>query len=184
MEVPINCRRQSVTANVELTILVKEWFLDVFLDYIGSLFAVYLGIIYDRLNVIDITADLDACAPVCVLARLNNPHSVTVFGVFDQFWLCGRVLVHLHEFHKFSIVFAFFDVECKGHVIKWIQTLRLVVDFHVVKYGLFVAQVEVVFLVVRRHHMMVRMVLFFLVFLFLFFVVSSNTSLSLCFVST
>ena len=87
MEVPINCRRQSVTANVELTILVKEWFLDVFLDYIGSLLAVYLGIIYDRLNVVDITADLDACAPVCVLTRLNNPHSVTVFGVFNQFWL-------------------------------------------------------------------------------------------------
>ena len=143
-----------------------------------------MGIIYDRLNVVDITADLDACAPICVLTRLDNPHSVTVFGVFNQFWLRCRVLVHLHEFHKFSIVFAFLDVECKGHVIKWIQTLRFIVDFHVVKYGLFVAQVEVVLLVVRRHHLMVRMVLLFLVFLFLFFVVSANASLSLCFVST
>ena len=133
---------------------------------------------------VDITADLDASAPICVLTRLDDPHPVTVFGIFNQFWLCCRVFVHLHEFHKFSIVFTFFDVECKGHVIKWIQSLRFIVDFHVVKYGLFVTQVEVVLLVVRRHHLMVRMVLLFLVFLFLFFVVSANASFSLGFVST
>ena len=133
---------------------------------------------------VNIATDLNSRASICVLARLDDPHLGTIFWEFGKLWLGSRVLVYLHKFQEFSIIFTLLDVESERHVIKWIQALRFIVDFHVVKYGLFVAQVEVVLLVVRRHHLMVRMVLLFLVFLFLFFVVSANSSLSLCFVST
>ena len=133
---------------------------------------------------VDVTADLNSRASVCVLARLDYPHLGTIFGEFGQLWLDWRILVHLHKFHEFSIIFTLLDVESERHVIKWIQTLRFVEDLHVVKNSLFVTQVEVVLLVVRRHHLVISMVLLFLLFFFFFLIVSTDTRFARRFIAT
>lgn len=143
-----------------------------------------MSTIYKRLNMVNVAADLNSRASICVLARLDDPHLGTIFWEFDKLWLGTRVLVYLHKFQEFSIIFTLLDVESERHVIKWIQTLRFVEDLHVVKNSLFVAQVKVIFLVVCRHHLMVSMVLLFLLFLFFVFIVSADTRFARRFITT
>ena len=143
-----------------------------------------MSIIYDLLNMVDVAADLNSRAPICIFTRLNDPHLGTIFGEFGELRLGSRVFVNLHKFHEFSIIFTLLDVESERHVIKWIQTLRFVEDLHVVKNSLFVAQVKVVLLMVCRHHLMVSMVLLFLLFLFFVFIVPTDSRFARRFITT
>lgn len=168
LEVAVHSCCQRVGPDVELAIFVQEGLFDVLLDNVRSFLAVYLGIINDALNMVQVSADLDPSASVCVLTWLDDPHRVAIPGILCKLRLRPGVLVNFDEFLEFSIVFAFLDVESEGHVVKWIEPLRLVKYLHIVEYGLLVAQMEVVLLVVRGHQMVVGMVLFLFIFLFLF----------------
>ena len=60
------------------------------------------------------------------------------------------VVISLLEFVELSVHQSILNMVCKGQHVKGILVGRIVVNFHVVVDGLFVAQVEVVFLMVSR----------------------------------
>ena len=60
---------------------------------------------------VDVTADLNTNATVGILARLDDPHAMAVFGVFYQIWVGLRVLVDLEKLQEFSVILAFFDMK-------------------------------------------------------------------------
>ena len=120
---------------------------------------------------IDVAAHLDSSSTVSILARLDDPHAMTVSRVFDQLWLALRIFVHIEKLLEFSIIFTFLNMECKRHEVKWIQPTRFIIDSHVIPNRLFIAQMEVVILMVRCDHVMTGMILLFC--LLLLFVLAS-----------
>lgn len=70
--------------DVELAILVEQRFLDVLLDDVGASVAVYVGVLDQRLDVVDVSADLDAAAAVRVLAWLDDPEGLAELGELVQ----------------------------------------------------------------------------------------------------
>lgn len=73
LQVSVYCGRKEETTDVELSILIKQRLLNIFLYDVTTSVAVNLLRLYQRLNVIEVTADLDATASVGVLTRLDNP---------------------------------------------------------------------------------------------------------------
>ena len=165
LEVAVDCRRKCVASDVKLAIFIQEWSFNIFLDYIGAFLAVNLLIVDNWLDVIYVPAHLDSSSTVCVLARLYYPHAMAVSGEFYQFWLRLRVLVYLEKLLEFSVIFAIFYMEGKGYKVKWILAARFIVDLHIIPDSLFVAQMEIVLLMIRCDHIMASMVLLFRLFL-------------------
>ena len=83
LEVAVHRGGECVASDIELSVLIKEGLLNVFLDDIGAFLPVNLGLVNDRLDVVNVSADLDANATVGVLSRFDNPHGVAVSGVLD-----------------------------------------------------------------------------------------------------
>ena len=73
LQVAIHSCGHSITSNVKLSILIKEWLLNVFLDDITASMTVNLLCLNERSDVIEVTADLDSTATICVLTRLDDP---------------------------------------------------------------------------------------------------------------
>jgi hypothetical protein len=74
LEVAINCSQQSVASNVKLSVLVKERLFDVFLDNVGPLLSVDIGVRYNLLNLREFPANLNATASIGVFSRLDYPN--------------------------------------------------------------------------------------------------------------
>lgn len=73
LKVTVRCRCHSVHTDVKLSALVEQWFLEVLLDYIGSLAAVHGCAVDDRLNLIQIAAHCNPAASVRVFTWLDDP---------------------------------------------------------------------------------------------------------------
>lgn len=96
---------------------------------------------------IDVSADLDAAPTIRVLARLDDPKGLTELGELVQDgWLVRilSIMVQLLKLEELWIVEALLDVERERQVMMILFAYGLVVDLHVVEYGLLVAQVVVV----------------------------------------
>ena len=124
---------------------------------------------------IDVAAHLDSSSTVSILARLDNPHAMSVFRELDQIWLNLWIFEHVEKLLEFSVIFTLLNMKCERHVIKWIFPFRFIIDSHVVPNSLFIAQMEVVILMVRRDHVMAGMILF-LCILFIFVLASLATN--------
>ncbi len=77
LKIAIRSSGHGVNANVELAAFVEKRFLEVLLNYVRAFSSVNHGLVNKRPNLIQISAHLDAAAPVRVLARLNYPEAIT-----------------------------------------------------------------------------------------------------------
>ena len=165
LQVAVDRGAEGVAPDIELPVLVQERLLNVFLNNVAASVAVYLLRLDQALDVLQVATDLDSTSTIRVLARLHNPELVAVLGVLLQHLVVLRVVVRLLELQEFAICFALFDMESQRYPIEWVLSLSLVEDLHVVVDGLFVAQMEVVLLMVRRDHVVTGVVLFLLLLL-------------------
>ena len=115
-----------------------------------------------RLDVVQVTADLDATAPVGVLARLDDPQRCAILWILLEDLIVARIVKSLYELLEFPITFAFLDVICQRNHVKWILTQRFIVDLHIVVDGLLVAEVEVVLLMIGGDHVVTGVILLLL----------------------
>lgn len=74
LQVTVNRRHQRVAADVKLAVLVEQRPLDILLNNIRSLLPIEIRIWYDFFNLRKLSANLDAAAPIRVLARLDYPN--------------------------------------------------------------------------------------------------------------
>ena len=73
LEVAPDRRCQGVATDVELPTLVQQRPLNVLLNDVAALMAIDLLRLDQLLYMVQIAADLDTAAPVCVLAGLDDP---------------------------------------------------------------------------------------------------------------
>ena len=138
LQVSIIRARQREAPNVELAILVKQGLLDVFLNDVTAFVTVDLLRLNQRLDVVEVATDLNATAPVRVLARLHNPERVAILGVFLQRFVILRVVETLHEFLKLTVGLTLPNMKSQGQVVEGVLASRFIVDLHVVVNGLLV----------------------------------------------
>ena len=165
LQVAVDRSAEGVAPDVELPILVQERLLNVFLNDVAAPMAVDLLRLDQTLDVLQVATDLDSAATIRILAWLHDPELVSVLGVLAKHLVVLRVVVCLLELEEFAICFALLDVESQRYPVERILSHGLVIDLHVVVDGLFVAQMEVVLLMVRRDHVVTRVVLFLLLLL-------------------
>ena len=173
LEVSVDRGRQRVAADVELATLVQKGPLNVLLNDVATPVAVHLLRLDQTLDVIEVTADLDATTTIGVLTWLDDPQIVAISRILLENFIARRVVVGLHELQELSVAFTLLNVVGEWNVVERILAQALVEDLHVVVDGLLVAQMEVVLLMVGRDHVMAGVVLFLL----LFFIVSSMLAL-------
>lgn len=131
-------------ADIEFSLKVKEGTLDVGLNDEGTITAITVSfsLLQDGLDLIESQAHLYTISTVAVLSRFDNPGIVflmlpfllTGFGYF----LCPLVIVP-QELKILFIFKAFFDVECKGKIVKNILFDFLVVVAHSIEEGFLIA---------------------------------------------
>jgi hypothetical protein len=131
-----NC--QGIGSNVKLSILVQQWLLHVLMNDVRSLPPIYVRLVYQALDMVKVSAHLDATSSVGVLAWLDNPHGGPQLGVLLQVGMIRGIVVDLCELGEFPIILTLLDVEGQRDVVKWIDTLTLIEDLHVVVDGLLV----------------------------------------------
>ena len=73
LQVSVNGGAEGVATDVKLAILVQERLLDVFLNNVTTPMSIDLLCLNQTLDVVEVTADLDATAAIGVLTRLDNP---------------------------------------------------------------------------------------------------------------
>lgn len=138
---------------------------------VGATVAIYISILDQRLDVVEVTAHLDAAAAVGVFAWLDDPERLAKFRELVQNCaLVGilRIVVELLEFQELRVVQSFLNVVSQRQIVMVLFTYGLVVHLHVVEDGFFVAQVIVIF-----HFTVVKQVVRGRIFLlFVFFVLS------------
>jgi hypothetical protein len=76
LKVAIDSGHESIAPDIKLATLVEKWLFDVLLNDVASLLAVYIGVGYDFLDLLELPAHLDTAAPVCVLSRLHYPNGL------------------------------------------------------------------------------------------------------------
>ena len=73
LQVAIHSCGHSIASNIELSVLIKKRLLNIFLDDITASMAVNLLCLNERSDVIEVTANLNSTATICVLTRLDDP---------------------------------------------------------------------------------------------------------------
>ena len=149
LQVVVNCCGHSVEPDVELTILVQERALAVFLDYVGALLSVHDVVTYDGLYLREVLAHCDAAASVRIFAWFDDPEVFSHGGEFFKVRVLVWIAVALFELLEFSVGQPLLDVVSQRHYIKGILVRCLVVNAHIVVNRFFVRQVKVVLLMVR-----------------------------------
>jgi len=153
LQVPVHTGQQRVAPNIELAPLIQQRLLNVLLDDVGALGAVDHGVVDDVFDGSELLADVDAAAPVGVLAGLHDPHRPPHLLQDPPVQPQVVPLEQLLELREFLIIDALFDVEGEWEDVEIFEALALVEDLHVVEEGLLVAEVEVVLHVVTDHYL-------------------------------
>lgn len=179
LQVSVGCRAQGEAANVELSVLVKKRLFDVLLDDVAAPMPIDLLSLNETLDVVEVAADLDTTPSIRVLTWLDDPEPAAVLGVLLQHFVVLRVVECLLELVELSITLTLFDVVGEWERVERVLPHRLVIDLHIVVDGLFVTQVEVVFLMVRCDHVMAGLVLLLLL-LFIIIVFAFDAASVLC----
>jgi hypothetical protein len=78
LHISIYRSNQGETPDVELPTLIEKGSLDVFLNYVAALVSVDLGVVYYLSDRLQISADLDATALICIFSRLDDPDRLSV----------------------------------------------------------------------------------------------------------
>ena len=121
------------------------------------------------LNVVQVSAHLNAAAAIRVLARLHDPKRRSILRVLLQHLVILGVVESFEELLELTVGLALFDVVGQWNRVVGILAARFQVDHHIVVNRLLVAQVEVVLLVVRRYHVVTGVVLLFLLLIVVVF---------------
>ena len=110
LKISIDWGHQSVASNVELSVFVEKRFLDVLLDNVWTLLAVYDLVWDDVFNLGKFSADLDATTSVCVFTWFNYPN------LFSKCFNIGELralsIENVNKLSKFFIINTFFNMEC------------------------------------------------------------------------
>ena len=143
LENAVDASDQREAADVELAPLHEQRVVDVFLQDHGP--AASAVLMYEVPDPAQLLLDLDACASVRVLSRLDDPNVLSVLVLLAAHTF---TLVILLKFVEFCIALAMFDVESQRQSVKdtvlIITAVRVVVP-HVEEEGLLVVQVLVEF---------------------------------------
>ena len=78
LEVSVDSGRQSVTADVELATLVEKGPLNVLLNDVATPVAIHLLCLDKTLDMVKVTADLDATSTIGILTRLDDPQIIAI----------------------------------------------------------------------------------------------------------
>jgi len=73
LHVAVDSRGQRKAPDIELPIFIQKWPLDVLLNNVTPLVAIHLLVLDQRLDMVEVSADLDTTPPVGVFARLDDP---------------------------------------------------------------------------------------------------------------
>ena len=73
LKVAVDSRCQEEASDIELPIFIQKWPLDVLLNNVTPLVTIHLLVLDQRLDMVEVSADLDTTPPVGVFARLNDP---------------------------------------------------------------------------------------------------------------
>ena len=73
LQVSVNSSAEGVATDVKLAIFIQQRLLDVFLNNVTSPMPIDLLCLNQTLDVVEVTADLDATAAIGVLTWLDNP---------------------------------------------------------------------------------------------------------------
>ena len=149
LQVVVDRCGQSVKPDVELTILVQERALAVFLDYVGALLSVHDVVTYDGLYLREVLAYCYAAATVRIFAWLDDPEVFTHGGELFKVRVLVWLVVAFFELLEFSVSQPLLDVVSQRHHLKRVLVRCLVVNAHIVVNRFFVRQVKVVLLMVR-----------------------------------
>ena len=167
MQVTSNSAHQGEAPDIELASLVEQWLFYVLLNDVGPTVSIYVGVLHQRLYVVDVPADLDATASVGVLTWLHDPEGLSELGqLVEHGGLIGVgcIVIELLKLQKLGVVKAFLDVESQRKEVMVLFANCFVVDLHVVKDGFLVAQMVVV-LHFAVQQQVVRSVVFLLLFI-------------------
>ena len=80
LQVAVDCAHHCECPDVELPVLVQQRLLDVLLDYVGPPVAIYIDILDQALDVVELLAHLYATTSVCVLTWFNYPQALAKLG--------------------------------------------------------------------------------------------------------
>ena len=114
LEVAANGAHHGEAPDVELPILVEQWFFDILLDYVTSFESIHICIANQVFDLIKVLGHLDATASVGVLTGLDDPQLLAKSWDLIKYRLLRvvlGVLVQLFKFMELWIVHALFDVE-------------------------------------------------------------------------
>ena len=81
LKISIYCAHHRKTADIKLSVLIKEWLFYVFLYDIWPSVSIDVNILNKTLDMIKFSADLYPTSSVGILSRLDNPE---VFAKFRQ----------------------------------------------------------------------------------------------------
>ena len=81
LQVAVDRAHHSERSDVELSTLVKEWFLDVLLHDVRPLVAVHVRVLDEALDVVQFLAHLDATPSVRVFSWLDDPNVAPLLRV-------------------------------------------------------------------------------------------------------
>jgi len=110
LQVSVDRGRKEETTDVKLSIFIQQRLLNILLYDVTASMAVNLLRLYQRLNVVEVTTDLDATASVGVLTRLDNPERVTILWILLESVVVAWVVKGLSKFVEFTIIFTFFNM--------------------------------------------------------------------------
>lgn len=84
LQITVRGRGHCINADVELTTLVEQRFLQVLLNYVSAFPPVNHRVANDRTNLIQIAAHLDSATPIRVLTWLDDPETVSKIRVLGK----------------------------------------------------------------------------------------------------
>ena len=148
LQISIDAAHHCEAPDIKFTILVEQWLFNVLLNDVGPAITIYVSVLNQTFDVIEILAYLNATASIRILAWFDDPEALSQLGRGVQCrllaWIC-RIMEELLEFEELRIVEALLDVVRERQMAVILVSYCLVVHLHIVVYCLFVAQVVIIF---------------------------------------
>ena len=146
LQVAIDAAHHGEGPDVELAVLIKKGPFDVLLDYVRSLVAIHVGVLYYAFDVVELFTHGDTASSVGILSWLHYPKVLSKLRIIlkHSFFASDCIIVELLKLLELWIVEALLDVEGERHLLVVLTAYSFIVDLHVVEESLLVTQVVVV----------------------------------------
>lgn len=101
MQIAVYRTHHREASDVELSTLVEKWFFDVFLNDVGATVAINICVLYQGLDVVYVTTNLNTAASISVLSRLDDPEGLAKLRECVKQCAFVRVLCIMVQLFKF-----------------------------------------------------------------------------------